>query len=139
MSAKILLIDDEEILRNLYREFLELKECTVKTADSCEEALNQLQDFSPDMIICDIKMPGTDGIETLKMLKSHARYKKYPVVMLTAVNEVESINKSLNYGALGYVVKINKPEQVFYQLNLFLRAILADKQARNHNAPLRVV
>lgn len=140
MSAKILLIDDEEILRNLYKEYLEMKECTVRAAKSCEDALNHLQDYRPDLVICDIKMPGTDGIETLKMLKSHERYKKYPVVMLTAVNEVESINKCLNYGALGYVIKVNKPEQVYYQLNLFMRAIMADKLSKSHNAaPLRVV
>lgn len=139
MSAKILLIDDEEMLRNLYKEFLEMKKCTVEAANSCEDALTYLHDYRPDLIICDIMMPGTNGIETLKLLKSHERYRKYPVVMLTAVNEVESIKQCLSLGALGYVVKVSKPEQVYYQLQLFLKAIMADKAARNNNAPLRVV
>ncbi|MGH7885346.1 MAG: response regulator [Thermodesulfobacteriota bacterium] len=139
MSAKILLIDDEEMLRNLYKEFMEIKQCTVRAAKSCEDALNHLQDFVPDLIICDIKMPGTDGIETLKLLKNHNRYRKFPVVMLTAVNEVESIKQCLAFGALGYVVKIGKPDQIYYQLQLFLKAIMADKFAKSNTAPLRVV
>lgn len=139
MNSKILLIDDEEMLRGLYKEFLELKECTVETAKNCEDALNNLQEFRPDLIICDIMMPGTNGIETLKILKNHERYRKYPVVMLTAVNEVESIKQCLSLGALGYVVKVSKPEQVYYQLQLFLKAIMAEKASKSNNAPLRVV
>ncbi len=139
MGAKILLIDDEEILRNLYKEFLELKDCTVEAAKSCEDALTHLQDYRPDLIICDIMMPGTNGIETLKLLKNHERYRKYPVVMLTAVNEVESIKQCLSLGALGYVVKVSKPEQVYYQLQLFLKAIMAEKSSKSSNVPLRVV
>ncbi|NIP30806.1 MAG: response regulator [Candidatus Dadabacteria bacterium] len=139
MTNNILLVDDEEIIRNLYTEFFEMKDCQVRTAKTGEECINMLKGYEPDVVILDIKMPGIDGIETLKLIKNDEDLKKIPVVMLTAVNEVESIKECLSLGAIGYVVKINKPEHVFYQLQLFLKAIQSEKEGYNDNPPLRLV
>ena len=139
MDYKILLVDDEELIRNLYTEFFRIKGCEVRTAETGEMGIRTLDEFVPDVIILDIKMPGINGIETLKLLKNHNKHQKIPVIMLTAINEVDSIKECLSLGAIGYVVKVNKPEHVFYQLQLFLKAIKSEQEGFNDNPPLRLV
>lgn len=139
MKYKILLIDDEEVIRDLYTEFFEMKNCEVRTASNSAGGIKMLDEYSPDVIILDIKMPEINGVETLKLLKNNANHNKYPVIMLTAINEVDSMKECLTLGAIGYVVKVNKPEHVFYQLQLFLKAIKNEKEEFNDNPPLRLV
>ena len=66
---KILVVDDEENIRFLYKEELEDDGFAVDLAKNGEEALEKLQHFHPDLITLDIKMPGMNGIEVLKRIK----------------------------------------------------------------------
>ncbi|MFI5322594.1 MAG: PleD family two-component system response regulator, partial [Thermodesulfobacteriota bacterium] len=99
---KVLLIEDEESLRNLYTKILSSKNYTLETSADGIEALSILRNFKPDVIVLDIVMPNYSGMEILKILKNDNDYKNIPVVMLTALSEMRKITECLEMGAVGY-------------------------------------
>ncbi len=120
--AKVLLIEDEESLRNLYTRILSSRNYTVETAIDGEDALLKLPMFTPDIIVLDIVMPRYNGMELLKVLKNDDRHKKIPVVMLTALSEMKKITECLEMGAVGYITKDSSIEDIAHKLNLILES-----------------
>ncbi|GAB4434486.1 MAG: response regulator [bacterium] len=84
---KILVVDDEENIRLLYKLDLEDEGYEVEVAESGEAALEKLKSFSPDVITLDIKMPGMSGIETLHEIKTRFADRNIPVILCTAFEE----------------------------------------------------
>ena len=82
MKKKVLVVDDEEGIRLLYKEELEEEGLEVQVAESGEEALKKLELDDYSLVILDIKMPGMDGIEVLRRIKE--RWKSVPVIIATA-------------------------------------------------------
>jgi DNA-binding response OmpR family regulator len=82
---KILVVDDEEAIRDLYRMELEDAGYEVKTAASGEEALKEVAAFSPDLVVLDIKMPGMSGLEVLGKIRE--TWKALPVILCSAYGE----------------------------------------------------
>lgn len=82
MKKRILVVDDEEGLRLLYKEELEEDGATVELAASGPEALTKIEGNHFDLVLLDIKMPGMDGVEVLRMVKE--RWKDIPVILCTA-------------------------------------------------------
>lgn len=121
--AKVLLIEDEESLRNLYSHVLSSKNYTVETAEDGEKALIKLSEFKPDVIVLDIIMPGFNGIEFLKVLKNDSEYKVIPVLMLSAVSEMKRIRECLDIGAVGYITKDSSLEDILGKLNMVLESL----------------
>ncbi|MCC6712980.1 MAG: response regulator [Candidatus Dadabacteria bacterium] len=120
--AKVLLIEDEESLRNLYTRILSSRNYTVETAVDGEDALLKLPTFTPDVIVLDIVMPGYNGMELLKVLKNDDRHRRIPVVMLTALSEMKKITECLEMGAVGYITKDSTVEDIAHRLNLILES-----------------
>ena len=121
--AKVLLIEDEESLRNLYTKILNSRNYTVETAVDGEDALFKLPMFTPDIIVLDIVMPRYNGMELLKVLKNDDRHRKIPVVMLTALSEMKKITECLEMGAVGYITKDSSIEDIAHKLNLILESL----------------
>ncbi len=104
MIAKILLVDDESPFVEALSKRLTMRELQVSIALSGPEALEKLeQNPSIDVVVLDVKMPGMDGIETLKAIK--ARYPLIEVIMLTGHATVESAIDGMKDGALDYLMK----------------------------------
>ena len=104
MHAKVLLVDDEAPFVEALAKRLIKRELTVVTALSGVEALEKLeQDSHIDVVILDVKMPGIDGIETLRAIKG--KYPLVEVVMLTGHATVESAIEGMKMGALDYLMK----------------------------------
>ena len=82
MKKRILVVDDEEGLRLLYKEELEDEGWEVELAASGEESLEKLERESIDLVLLDIKMPGMDGVEVLRRVKE--KWKDLPVILCTA-------------------------------------------------------
>jgi DNA-binding response OmpR family regulator len=120
--AKVLLIEDEESLRNLYTRILSSRNYTVETAIDGEDALLKLPEFNPDIIVLDIVMPNYNGMELLRVLKNDERHRRIPVVMLTALSEMKKITKCLEMGAVGYITKDSSVEDIAHKLNLILES-----------------
>ncbi len=120
---KVLLIEDEESLRNLYTRILNAKNYTVETAADGEDALSVLKIFRPDVIVLDIVMPNYNGLEFLKILKNDDDLKSIPVVMLTALSEMRKITECLDMGAVGYITKDSTVEEIVQRLNFLIESI----------------
>ncbi len=82
MKTRLLIVDDEEGIRLLYKEEFEEEGCEVVLAASGEEALEKLEHEKVDLVLLDIKMPGMDGIEVLRKVKE--KWKGLPVILCTA-------------------------------------------------------
>jgi len=82
MKKRILVVDDEEGLRLLYKEELEDEGAEVELAASGPEALEKLENGAIDLVLLDIKMPGMDGVEVLRLVKE--KWKDIPVILCTA-------------------------------------------------------
>jgi two-component system response regulator (stage 0 sporulation protein F) len=98
---RIMVVDDEENIRFLYKEELEDEGFSVELAKNGEEALEKLQDFKPDLITLDIKMPGMNGIEVLKRIRERDR--ELPIVLCSAYGEYKQ--DFTTWASDAYVVK----------------------------------
>ncbi len=97
----ILIVDDEENIRFLYKEEFESEGCRVSLAETAEEALELLEKERFDVVCLDIKLPGMDGIHFLEVLKD--RWPDIPVVISSAYGHYKQDFRV--WGAHGYVVK----------------------------------
>jgi CheY-like chemotaxis protein len=98
---KILVVDDEESIRFLYKEELEEEGYVVECATNGEEALEKLLIFKPDLISLDIKMPVMDGIEALKRIRERDR--RLPIILCSAYGEYKQ--DLTTWASDAYVVK----------------------------------
>lgn len=119
---KILLVEDNEHLRKLYTELLEKKNYTVDTAPNALTALDKIETFEPDIILLDIVLPDTDGIELLGKIKEDPKFKKKPVLMLTGVSEIKKIKQCLDLGAAGYITKGTSIEDIGKKISMILNS-----------------
>jgi len=117
-EMKMMLVDDEERFLSTTKKLLSRKGLDVLTAASGAEALEMLRTNEVHVVILDVKMPGMDGIETLKAIKRS--YPLVEVIMLTGHATVESAVEGLKSGATDYLMKptdvqdlINKAEEAF--------------------------
>lgn len=117
-AMKMMLVDDEERFLATTKKLLAKKGYDVLTAISGAEALEKLRTQNIHVVILDVKMPGMDGIETLKAVKS--KYPMVEVIMLTGHGTVESAVEGLKSGATDYLTKptdvndlISKAEEAF--------------------------
>ena len=120
--TKILIVEDERVLCDTYRQILELKNYEVETSYNGEEALAILDEHQPDLILLDINMPKVDGIEFLERIKSNSKLKKIPVLMITGIIQTEKIGRCLDLGAVGYIEKIHSPVEVLEKINSIIGA-----------------
>jgi two-component system alkaline phosphatase synthesis response regulator PhoP len=106
-TFKVLMIDDEQNYPTAFKFLLESKgDNAVYLASRGEDGLKLAKDKKPDLIFLDVMMPGIDGIETLKRLKSDSELKNIPVIMLTGVETEKTRAEALNLKVEGY---LNKP------------------------------
>jgi CheY-like chemotaxis protein len=98
---RILVVDDEESIRFLYKEELEEEGFIVELAQNGKEALERLPLFKPDLITLDIKMPVLDGIETLKQIREMER--QIPIILCSAYGEYKQ--DLTTWASDAYVVK----------------------------------
>jgi DNA-binding response OmpR family regulator len=102
-TGKVLVVDDELEVRQILQEFLAHRGYEVYAAESGPEALNALDTFKPDVVLLDVRMPGMDGVETLKRMV--ALQPTLPVIMVTANADVGITSRLLGLGAADYIPK----------------------------------
>lgn len=119
-TKKILVVDDEDSVREIYRhEFLN-NGYTVVVAQDGEEGLLKAGEEQPDMMLLDIMLPKMSGIEVLRALKENELTKKIPVLLLTNLGEETIIKEGFELGADGYLLKVSyTPSQVVDEVKKF--------------------
>lgn len=122
MRAKtILVVDDEEHIIELISYNLEKAGYAVVKADCGEKALEKLKDHQIDLLVLDWMLPGMDGIEVLKQIRRSSRFKKMPIILLTAKNDEISKVVGLEVGADDYLGKPFSVHELLARIKALLR------------------
>ena len=109
----ILVVDDDDRIRNLLKEYLTDKKYIVSTAENAEQATIKLDYLKFDILILDVMMPGQNGYELTKDLKKKI---EIPIILLTAKSEVENRIKGLEIGADDYIGKPFEPKELLLRI-----------------------
>jgi len=130
----VLIIDDEKLSRKMLSQVLEQSGYQVIEAESGQTGLAQFKTHSPDLVLLDLMMPDMDGYAVCEALRKLQCYQSLPILMLTGLNDVESVNHAFRVGATDFITKpINWPllgERVRYALRS--KAMYFELQQRTH-------
>lgn len=105
MNHSVLIVDDDVEMRLLLRTVLVRKGFTVAGAGSGEEALKQIEEDRPDVVVLDVMMPGISGLEVCRALREAETTADLPVIMLSARTSLDAIADGLAAGATEYLTK----------------------------------
>lgn len=110
-TPRILIVDDEPVMRMITQSVLAQHEFTVDVAESAEEALSMMdQGDLPDLVLLDVLMPGMNGFEMCSALRHQPRFMHLPIIMLTALDDQASIDQAYRSGATDFITKpLNMP------------------------------
>jgi CheY-like chemotaxis protein len=101
----VLIVDDNPMNLKLERTLLELENYKVLTAKSAEDALETLKSFQPQLIVMDLQMPGMDGVELTRKLKTDPKTQGIKVLLLTSYAQMGDEKRALEAGCDGYIYK----------------------------------
>ncbi|MBI1839859.1 MAG: response regulator transcription factor [Verrucomicrobia bacterium] len=105
MKNKILIIEDETSIRENLHDDLEMEGFSVLSTDNGAEGVETAQEEMPDLVLCDVMMPGMDGHAVLAALRGHKATARIPFIFLTAKGELEDLRAGMNLGADDYLIK----------------------------------
>jgi DNA-binding NtrC family response regulator len=115
MKPRILIVDDEKEFVDSLSERLTVRGYDVTISLSGEDALEKVKSYNFDVVILDVKMPGIDGIETLRQIKQLKPLTE--VIMLTGDASAETAVKVMHLGAMDYFMKPVIPEELFFKID----------------------
>ena len=134
MPKRLLVVDDEPNLLRAVAACLKAEDYEVSTARSGHEALMQLAESIPDLIISDIRMPGMDGYKLARQLRGSPRTALVPIVFLTAKDETADRIEGFRAGVDAYLTKPFEPEELIAVVNAILQRV-----ERTHSQIARLV
>ncbi len=129
--ATILVVDDEEPIQELLRFNLEKEGYRVSVAKDGQEALKHVENDQPDLIVLDLMLPGMDGLEVCRKLRSNPKFQQIPIIMLTAKGEEIDKVLGLEIGADDYMTKPFSPRELLARIKARLRRLNPKEEADN--------
>ena len=117
-NSHILIVDDDNRIRELIKEYLEENNFIVSTANNAEEASEKIKLVDFEIVVLDIMMPGESGLELTKKLRKNI---STPIILLTAKGEVDDRIIGLESGADDYLVKPFSPKELLLRINNILK------------------
>ncbi|MBS3906435.1 MAG: response regulator [Syntrophaceae bacterium] len=118
MSKRILIVDDEVVIRKFLKIHLNKLGYEVTEAEDGEKAIEKIGGGKFDLIICDVMMPNKNGWEVIKEVKSNPELNEIPIILLTAKNDEVDMFKGYELGANYYMTKPFTKDQLLYGLKL---------------------
>jgi len=134
MSKRLLVVDDEPNLLRAVAACLKAENYEVSTARSGHEALLQLAESVPDLVISDIRMPGMDGYKLARQLRGSPRTALVPIVFLTAKDETADRIEGFRAGIDAYLTKPFEPDELIAVVSAILQRV-----ERTHSQIARLV
>ncbi len=125
-KATVLVVDDEDMIRACYQRILAGRQCQVREVNNGMDALLLMQQQPFDVVLLDQKMPGIDGMATLKSMK--ALWPETEVIMITGYPALQSAKEAVMAGAYDYLAKPVGPDEVIHATN----SALTHKRWRLH-------
>jgi DNA-binding response OmpR family regulator len=128
--AKILVVDDDPILREFAMVYLATPSALIETAAGVDDAVEKMKGESFDIVLIDIEMPGRDGYELLQIIRNDPGTASLPVMMLTGREDIASIDHSYDLGATAFTTKPVNWRQLSYQIRYLLRSCKTEQELR---------
>lgn len=123
-NKKILIVEDDTFISDMYKAKLESLDYNIKVAENGRVGMEILKEFHPDLILLDIVMPEKDGFEILTDLKNDKVLKDIPVILLTNLGRREDVEKGFKLGAKDYIIKAHfTPQEVVEKVSKALTSI----------------
>jgi excisionase family DNA binding protein len=116
----VLIVDDDERLREYVRVNLEMEGYSVREAGNAEEGLNVLEESTPDLVLLDVMMPEVDGWEMLRRVQERHGVGAIPVIMFSGKTDEETEGEAASRGAQGFIGKPFNPQQLIDQTKQLL-------------------
>ncbi len=113
--SSVLIVDDEEVVRRAHLRSLEHTGCETRVAEDGNAAIKVMEQEPADVILLDLRMPGLDGMDVLKTLKT--RWPDSEVVVITGYPTIESAKEAVRLGACDYIAKPVGPDDVVRAAN----------------------
>ncbi len=104
-KRRILIVDDDEHTRTLLRDFCEQSSFTASVAPDGEQIVQKLEQFRPDLVLLDLVLPKKDGFAVLKEIRDQSEWTELPVVILTAVGDMDGKIRGMELGADDFITK----------------------------------
>lgn len=120
--AKILIIEDDETLSNLYLTRFKLEGFDVEVATDGESGLEKVIQWKPNLLLLDLRIPKINGMDVLARLKARQDTKDIPVIVLTAIADENIKQKCLDLGANDFLTKAySLPKEILDKINSYLK------------------
>lgn len=120
-TKKILLVEDEDLLRELYKRQLDLSGISTDAFGNGKDALESLSHNQYSLVLLDIMLPDTNGLDILKQIKQAPNLKTLPVILLTNLGQESIIKQGFDLGAEGYLIKASyTPDQIVEEVKNIL-------------------
>jgi len=120
-KKKILLVEDDPFLIDIYTTKLEQNNFIVETVNNGEEALEKINDNWPDLLLLDIVLPRVDGWEVLRKIKESPGLKDLKIVILSNLSQAQEVKKGFDLGATSYLIKSHyAPSEIVEEIKKIL-------------------
>ncbi len=110
---KIIVVDDDKTSTTLFEQVLLMNKYDVVTLNESAKTLETATEEKPDLIILDLMMPEPDGFKVCRMLRAHPNFRRTPIIIVTALNDLDSKLVAMGAGANDYLVKPFHIDQLF--------------------------
>lgn len=137
---KVVIVDDELIVRVGFRSCIRWEDygCEIRaTCESAEDAIAFFEKEPPDIVFTDIMMPGMDGIELVKYIRNH--YPRTKIVVLSCVNEIDYVKKAIKLGAEDYILKLSFTQDTMVEVIGKLRDMIEKERKESFYSELQAV
>jgi len=122
MAKKILIIEDDNFLRELIVQKLMAEGFEMSEAVDGEEGLKKVKEIKPDLVILDLILPGIDGYEVLYQVKKDPSTTKIPVIILSNLGQKEDVERGLKMGAIDFLIKAHfTPAEIIEKVKASLK------------------
>ena len=111
--SKIIVVDDDKTSTTLFEQVLLMNKYEVVTLNESSKTLETAKEEHPDLIILDLMMPDPDGFKVCRMLRADPQFRRMPIIIVTALNDLDSKLVAMGAGANDYLVKPFHIEQLF--------------------------
>ena len=129
--SRVLIVDDNAANAELLEAYVRELPCEIEVASSGREALEKVEEFEPDIILLDIMMPDMSGLEVCRQLKGDENTSDIPVIMVTALSELEDVERAVEAGTDDFLSKpVNKVELVKRVENMLKLRHVSDELER---------
>ncbi len=137
IKDKILIVDDDAINLKLLSKCLSDPGYKVYLAENGQNALQQVEQVNPDLILLDVMMPDIDGFEVCRRLKEKESTQEIPIIFMTALNDIEHKVKGFEAGAADYITKPVQYKEVLARINTHLKIHRLQKDLQAQNQQLK--